>query len=107
MYDFAVVALLGLAVFKVVDLVEEFVTPLRRVHALLALALGVVAAIALDYSLFRGFGIELRSDTAGIWATGLMVGGMGTVWRADLGWLGWTGDTTADESDVRRPRIAA
>ena len=107
MYDFAVVALLGLAVFKLVDLLESVVPPLRRMHALVALGLGVVAALVLDYSVFRGFGITLRNDTLGIWATGLMIGGMGTVWRAALAWIGWSEDETFEHRPARRPHIAA
>src|SRR5207248_7762355 len=55
MYTFAVVALLGLAVLKIADLLEDFVPGLSRIHALLTYALAVAAAVALDYSMFKGF----------------------------------------------------
>ena len=107
MYDFAIVAQLGLATLKVSDLLEELVPALGRFSAFLRLAIGVVAAVAIDYSLFAAFGISVREQWLGTWATGLVIGSMATVWRAALGWLG-TSDTEATEPGRHgRPRMAA
>ena len=73
MYQFAVVALLGLAVLKVVDLLEDFVPGLTKFHTLITFALAIGACVAADYSLFRGFDITLRKDWMGLWGTGLVV----------------------------------
>ena len=106
MYDFAVVALLGLALVKVVDLVLEYVPSLGRIATLLTVALGVGATVALDYSVFRGFDIAIRESWMGIWATGFAVAGMTSVWRTVLAWFGATQLPSAD-SRPSRPRIAA
>ncbi len=106
MYDFAIVILMGLAIFKVVDLLEDFVPRLASFHLLSTLALGVLAAFALDYSVFARFGVELRSADMGVWMTGLMMAGTTSIWRAAFH---WTGTAEGEEPEVRhqRPRIAA
>ena len=88
MYHFAVVALLGLTVMKLTDLVEELVPAIDRARTLFSLALAVVVAVVLDYSLFKGFGIGLRQPEMGVWATGLIIGSVAAAWRHVLGWLG-------------------
>lgn len=107
MYQFAVVALLGLATLKVVDLLEELVPALARLRALLVLAIGIAAAVALDYSLFRGFHIAVRHAWMGTWATGFVIGGLSTVWRVVFGWLGFTEPGRVEDRQPRRPRMAA
>jgi hypothetical protein len=107
MYDFAVTILLGLALFKVVDLLEDLVPELTRFHMLVTLVLAVAGAVALDYSVFARYGIDLRQGWMGVWATGLMVAGTTSVWRAMFHWLG---TSEGEEPEVRhqgRPRIAA
>ena len=107
MYDFAIVILMGLAVFKVVDLVEEFVPQLTKFHLLVTLVLAVGAAVVLDYSVFANWGISLRNSDIGTWMTGLMVAGTTSMWRATFHWLG---SSEGEEPEVRhqhRPRIAA
>ena len=88
MYHFAVVALLGLAVLKVADLLEDFVPGLARMHALLTYVLAVATAVALDYSLFKGFHISVRDAWMGSWFTGFIIGSLATVWRVIFGYLG-------------------
>jgi len=88
MYHFAVVALLGLAVLKVADLLEDFVPGLARMNALLTYVLAVAAAVALDYSVFRGFHIAVREAWMGSWFTGFIIGSLATVWRVIFGYLG-------------------
>lgn len=88
MYHFAIVALLGLATLKVVDLLEELVPALDRFNTLLRLAVGVVVAVVADYSMFNGFGVSFRENWMETWGTGLVIGSLATVWRAALAWLG-------------------
>lgn len=88
MYQFAIVALLGLALFKIVDLIEDLVPGLAKFHTFATIVLGVAAAVAIDYSLFRGFHVALRHDWMGVWATGFIVAGTTSAWRAMFHWLG-------------------
>ena len=107
MYDFAIVILMGLALFKVVDLVEEFVPQLTKFHYLLTLVLAVAGTIILDYSIFSSWGVDIRNSDLGTWMTGLMVAGSTSMWRAAFHWLG---TSEGEEPEVRhqhRPRIAA
>jgi hypothetical protein len=97
MYDFALVALMALAVVKVVDVLTDNVEALQPFRSLLTIAFGVGSVLWLDYSLFEGFGIAINDRTAGIWVTGFMVAGMTVPWRAVFGYL--THDrATSDET---------
>ena len=107
MYHFAVVVLLGLATLKVVGLLVELVPGLARISTLLTFTLSVVAAFVLDYSLFAGFGIDLRSAWIGTFATGLIVGSMAAVWAATLGYLGLREGQGTERRHPGRPRVAA
>src|SRR5437764_11462993 len=90
MYNFAVVALLGLAAMAVIDFVEELVPGVARVHRFATFALGVVVAVALNYSMFTGFHVAVRETWMGTWGTGLVIGSLGTAWRALFGYLGYS-----------------
>jgi hypothetical protein len=87
MYDFAVVALLALAVVKTVDFVTDTIEPLHRMRSVLAFLAGFGAVWLLDYSLFEGFGITVRNHASGVWMTGFIVVGMTVAWRALFGFL--------------------
>jgi hypothetical protein len=107
MYDFAIIILMGLAIFKVVDLLEDFVPGLAKFHLLTTLVLGVVAAMWLDYSVFARYGVEISNSDLGTVMTGLAMGGTTSIWRAAFHWLG---TSEGEEPEVRhqhRPRIAA
>ena len=107
MHDFVIVILLGLALFKVVDLVEDLVPGVTRFHALVTLVLAVAGAVALDYSIFSSYGIDVRDADMGTWMTGLMIAGSTSAWRALFHWFG---SSEGEEPEVRlaqRPRIAA
>jgi hypothetical protein len=107
MYEFAVVTLLGLVALKVTDLVLENVPGLDRIRTLFTFTLAVVIALALDYSMFDGFGITVREAWMGTVGTGLVVGSLASAWAALLGWFGSV--AVSDTTRVRneRPRIAA
>lgn len=107
MYEFAVVALLGLATFKVVDLLVELVPSIGKARSLTTFVLAVIAAVALDYSIFTGFGVTVREHWLGTVVTGLIVGSLAAAWQALLGWLGTTELTTGERRHSDRPRIAA
>ena len=107
MYHFAVVALLALAVLKVADLLEDFVPGLARVNALLTYVLAVAAAVALDYSLFKGFHIPVRDAWMGSWFTGFIVGSLGvlndvTVTQASAVWALKEADPSAGARTLYR-----
>jgi hypothetical protein len=101
MYDFTVVALLGLALWKVVDLVEDLLPMTARIHNLITIALGVVAAVVIDYSMFHGFHVVLRDTWMGTWATGFVIAGTTSAWRAMFHWLG------SNEGDAPEARHAS
>ena len=107
MYDFAIIALMGLAIFKVVDLLEDFVPRLASYHLLTTLALGVIAAVGIDYSVFSQYGIELRDADLGVWMTGLMMAGTTSIWRAGFHWLGTSEGEEPEVRHQQRPHIAA
>jgi hypothetical protein len=88
MYTLAVTVLLGLALFKIVDVVEDLVPGLSKLHDAVTVLLAIVGAFALDYSLFDGFGVHLRGDWMGTLFTGVIVAGTTSVWRAMFHWLG-------------------
>jgi len=87
MYDFAVLALLALAVVKVVDFLTDSLAPLDRMRSVLTFLGGFGAVWALDYSIFDAYGISVRSHASGVWMTGFMVCGATIAWRALFAWL--------------------
>ena len=109
MYHFAIVALLGLATLKFVDLLEELVPQTEKYRSFMRLAIGVVVAFVIDYSLFTSYGISVREDWVGIAGTGLMIGSFATAWRAVLAWLGAIADdgSEARHSHTGPRRVAA
>ena len=76
MHEFAIVVLLGIGSFKLVDMLNEYVD-LSRIHTLFTIVVGVAVAWALDFSLFAQWGIEVRDATLGYVGTGLMVAAAG------------------------------
>lgn len=98
MFEFAVIALLSLATIKVVDLLMDFLPmepPILR--SLLTFIVAIGSVWILDYSVFAGWGITLRNGTLAVWATGFIVAGMTSGWRAIFRLF--THDTaTADET---------
>src|SRR3954454_7466200 len=97
MYDFAIIALLALAVVKVVDFLSDSIAPLARMRSVLTFLAGLGAVWALNYSLFDGFGVSVRNHASGIWMTGFIVCGVTVAWRALFAYL--THDRAAgDES---------
>ena len=107
MYQFATVALLGLAVLKVTDLLEELVPTLARFRTLSTCVLAVAGVVAIDYSVLAGFGISVREAWMGPWTTGLIVGALASAWAGALAWLRSTDRMSTETGVSERPRIAA
>lgn len=76
MHEFAIVVLLGIGTFKVVDLLNEYVD-LTKVQSILTIGLGAVVAWALEFSLFAQWEIAVRSEALGYIGTGLMIAAAG------------------------------
>ena len=87
MYHFAIVALLALATLKLVDFVVDNLTVLERFRSLCTFIVGIGAVLFLDYSLFDGFGVDVRDQDTGVWITGFVVAGLTVPWRAMFSWL--------------------
>jgi hypothetical protein len=99
MYQFAVIALLALATVKLVDFLVDFIPSDDRgvVRSLLTFIVAIGGVWALDFSMFADWGIELRNENLSLLATGLVVAGLTSAWRAIFRYL--THDTaTADET---------
>ena len=89
MYDFAIVALLALAVIKLVDVVVDLLgrAEMPFLRSMLTFVGSIGAVWLLDYSLFEGFGIDVRNHAVGVWLTGFSVAGLTIGWRALFGYL--------------------
>ena len=99
MHDFAVIALLALAVVKLVDFVCELID-YKGLRSPLTFVAGIGLAWMLDYSMFAGWDVAVRDADAGMWVTGFVIAGMTVPWRALFGYLTHeraTGDETLGE----------
>ena len=76
MYAFAIVVLLGIGLFKVVDMLNEYVN-LTKIQSVLTIGLGALVAWALGFSLFGQWDIAVRSEALGYVGTGLMIAAAG------------------------------
>lgn len=76
MHEFVIVVLLGIGTFKLVDMLGEYVS-LAKIDTLFTIALGVVAAWALEFSLFAIWDVPVRSEILGYIGTGLMIAAAG------------------------------
>lgn len=89
MYTFAVLALLALAVVKLVDVIVDRL-PIDDRHvmrSILTYALALAAVWLMDFSMFAGFETAVRTEEVGIWLTGFVVAGLTVPWRALFGFL--------------------
>ena len=84
MYEFAIIVLLGVAAFKLVDTVSDHLD-LSALRTPVTLAFGVLLAWALDFSLFSSWEIPVRSEPLGYIGTGLMIAAAGYVLPQVLG----------------------
>jgi hypothetical protein len=87
MYQFAIVALLALAVVKVVDFIDGTIPAVSGFRSVLTFVFGLASVWALDYSLFEGFGIATRNSDMAMVMTGFIVAGLTVPWRALFGYM--------------------
>ena len=78
MYEFAIVVLLGIGTFKLIDMLNEFVD-LTKVQSILTMALAAVVSWALGFSIFEHWNVAVRSETLGYVGTGLIMAAAGYV----------------------------
>jgi hypothetical protein len=87
MYTFAVIALLGLATVKLVDVLCDYIRPLVPIRSLLTFAVAIGAVWALDFSMFTGWDTPIRNSDVGMVVTGVAVAGITVAWRALFAYL--------------------
>jgi hypothetical protein len=87
MYTFAIVALLALATVKLVDFLADNLAIAGRIRGLLTFVVAVGACLALDYSMFDGFGTAIRDRDLGLWVTGFITAGLTVPWRAMFSYI--------------------
>ena len=100
MYHFAIVALLGLALWKFVGMLLGYMgndVP-SHIKATLTLGLGVAAAAVADYSVFAGWGVALRETWMETALTGFIIGGMAYVVHSFIGLIEAYGRRSRDEA---------
>jgi hypothetical protein len=105
MHEFATVALLGLAVYAVVNVIRQLGETSRALRIFLDLVLGLVVAWATDYSMFAGWGITFRSLWMGPVATGLVIGGLASLWTEVVAFITSYARRSYDEASEIESRI--
>ncbi len=103
MYTFAIVALMALAVVKLVDFLTDSVAILKTYRSLMTFVLSIATALVVDYSVFEGFGIAVRNSNVGLWMTGFIIAGLTVPWRALFGYL--THDRAASDETLGEHRV--
>ena len=100
MYHFAIVALLGLAVWKFVGMLLGLlkIDLDASIRAFLTLAIGVLVAEILDYGVFAGLGATFRKDWMDPVFTGLVIGSLAYCWHHVLGFVEAYGRRGRDEA---------
>src|SRR5260370_33597388 len=73
MYQFAIVALLALAVVKLVDFVDGATPALPGFRSVFTFVSGIASGWVLDYSLLEGFAMAPRNRSRALWGPGLFV----------------------------------
>ncbi len=107
MYEFATVALLALALYKVMDLVggATRVSPATRIT--LTILLGVGLTWLLDYNVYAAWGQGFRDAWMGVVGTGLTIAGLTAAWHALFGFLASYGRGSSQTTGDTHIRSAA
>ena len=87
MYTFAIIALLGLATVKLVDVLCDYVRPFGQLRSLLTFIAAIGGVWALDFSMFDGWATTVRNQDVALVVTGLAVAGITVAWRALFAYL--------------------
>jgi hypothetical protein len=109
MYEFATIALLGLAVSKLVDLAGNLGHLSRAATITLSILMGVGLTWLLDYNVFAGWSQAFRKPWMGTVGTGFTIAAVAAVWHEILGVLSSYARRYAGqghETDARTPRAA-
>jgi len=109
MYEFATIALLGLAVCKLVDLVGHLGSLSRAAKITLAVLMGVGLTWLVDYNVYAGWSQVFRKAWMGTVGTGLTIAGISAVWHEILDVLSSYARRSydqANEIESRTPRAA-
>jgi len=109
MYEFATIALLGLAVCKLVDLVGNLGHLSRATTITLAILMGVGLTWLLDYNVYAGWSQSFRKPWMGTVGTGFTIAAVSAVWHEILGVLSSYArryGSQAHEVESRAPRAA-
>lgn len=111
MYQFATLAMLGLALWKTVGMLLGLTGRDldASVKALVTMVLGIVIAQGAGYSAFAGWGVTFRNDTWDTALTGLTIGAFAYVWHYVLGYLEGHGRLSRDQAreiEHRAPKAA-
>ena len=109
MYEFATIALLGLAVCKVIDLAGNLGHLSRAATITLTILLGVGLTWLLDYNVYAGWAQSFRKPWMGTVGTGFTIAAVAAVWHEILGVLSaYAGRYTGQAHDMesRTPRAA-
>ena len=101
MHDFAVLALLALAVMVVIDFLGDYLGD-RIPAAILTFVAAIAAVWVLDYSVFTAWDVAIDNGDFGTVLTGFMVAGLTLPWRALLGYLRHDSGTGSDSGHLRR-----
>ena len=103
MHEFALLAFGGLVVALAVRLVSQYGRDAasRASNLVLWMGLGVGYAYLVDFQIFSGWGVDVRSHTIGAIITGFMTGGMAMLWEEGIDFFHRYG-TRYDEKRIRR-----
>ncbi len=104
MYQFAILLFGGLAVWLVGKVLAQHGPDMARATgAVLMAGLGVAYAYLVDYSVFAGWGIDVRNDAIGHVITGFIVAGVAMLWDEAIAVMhAWASNHGAAEKPLRR-----
>ena len=105
MYEFATIALLGLAVCKLVDLVGNLGHLSRAATITLAILMGVGLTWLLDYNVYAGWAQAFRKGWMGTVATGFTIAALSAVWHEVLNVLSSYSRRSNDQANEIESRI--
>ena len=101
MYQFAILAFGGLAVWLVGKLLAQHGPDMARTSSLVLMAgLGVGYAYLVDYSLFAGWHAVVRNATIGHVITGFIVAGVAMLWDEAID---FTRSYAAGHGEAKKP----
>ena len=105
MYEFATIALLALALYKVMDLVEDLGHVSRATRITLTILLGVGLTWLLDYNVYAGWSQVFRKAWMGTVGTGFTIAGIAAVWHEILDVLSSYPRRSYDQANEIESRI--